>query len=234
MTGTGGSGRASSSALNGKIPAPRTGLPVDDHPATQVGGSSAFGIDPPAAANVLTEGGHHTQVGRQLVGMKVGRAAANHDQVHAFRQGLVAQRRELDKFGPEGLKRFESVRKITAKCLILRIGDPEAPAAFRKAAGTRSGDGRGERRGSGPASPRASRSQWRRKLAARSASSSSESSSSRFGPSSPLRIVGIASRAPSTGTEKARRISRLSRGRSAGSASRSMSTPSTPSGNRGK
>src|SRR5208282_6327933 len=57
--------------------------------------------------------------------------------------------RELDKFGPEGLERFESVRKITAKCFILRIGDPEAPAAFREAAGTRSADGRGERAATG-------------------------------------------------------------------------------------
>src|SRR5271157_2938564 len=47
-------------------------LPVDDHPATQVGGFPTFGIDSPAAANVLTEGGHHAQVGCQLLGMKIG------------------------------------------------------------------------------------------------------------------------------------------------------------------
>lgn len=131
-------------------PGPPDRLPVDNHPSTQVGGSSAFGIDSPAAANVLTEGGHHAQVGCQLLGMKIGRAAANHDQVNAFRQGLVAQRRELDKLGTEGLKRFESVRKITAKCLILRISDSEAPAAVRKAAGTRRANGRRGMSGYGP------------------------------------------------------------------------------------
>ena len=130
-------------------PGPPDRLPVDNHPSTQVRGSSAFGIDSPAAANVLTEGGHHAQVGCQLLGMKIGRAAANHDQVNAFRQGLVAQWRELDKLGTEGLKRFESVRKITAKCLILRISDSEAPAAVRKAAGTRRANGRGERAATG-------------------------------------------------------------------------------------
>src|SRR5208337_5082512 len=64
-------------------PGPPDRLPVDDHPATQVSGSSAFGIDSPTPANVLTEGGRHAQVGCQLVSMEIGRAAANHDQVHA-------------------------------------------------------------------------------------------------------------------------------------------------------
>ena len=136
-TGHGGSGVGKQLGVEGQDADPANRPAVDDHPVAEVGRSAPLGVDALAAANVLAQGGHHAQVGRQPIGVLVGHAAADHDEVDAFGQGLVAQGGELDELGPERLESLEGVGEIAAEGFVLGVGDAEAPAALGDAAGTR-------------------------------------------------------------------------------------------------
>ena len=65
--------------------------PVDDHPPPEIGGAAPLGVDPPAAADVLAQRGHHAQVGGQPSACSSGRPQPIITRSTPSRQGLVAQ-----------------------------------------------------------------------------------------------------------------------------------------------
>ena len=104
---------------------------VDPHRPAEVGRAAPLGVDPPAPVDVRPEGVDQAQVGGQGLGVGVGEAAADHDEVGRLGEVLAPERRELDEVGAEGFERLQGVGEVAAEGLVLGVGDPEPGAVAR-------------------------------------------------------------------------------------------------------
>ena len=222
-TGAGGSGSGSSSASNGRTPAPGDDAVAEPHRPAEVGAAAALGVERLAPAGPGAQVRHQADVGRELVGVAVGEAAADHHEVDRRRQLAVGQGREFDQLGAEGLERLQGVREVVAEGLVVGVGDLEPPAE---------GGGLGQRRGVGqaaraarrPGRRRASRSAKRRKTAdevgdqadRRAAGPDGPPSGPTGRPAGPRARRGPAGRAPARTSAGARGTPRARSGRRAG------------------
>ena len=143
-TGSGQAGRPAGPASNGRMPAPGTARPLEDHRAAEIGRPAPLGIDAVPLADVRAQRGGQAGVLGQLVREMVGVSAAEDDQVDPLRQLAVAQGRELDELRAEVFQGLQRVGEIAAERLVGGVRDAEPPGFPAGAGGEPSRGGRGQ------------------------------------------------------------------------------------------